>query len=65
MAAGEDKNICEIFADTDSEYDEEFEGFDINVDDENMEVIGCVFLHTAQSLSIYIYPLLTTCETHQ
>ena len=40
MAAGQDKNICEIFADTDSEYDEEFEGFDINVDDDvNMEVI--------------------------
>ena len=40
MAAGQDEYICEIFADTDSEYDEEFEGFDINVDDdENMEVI--------------------------
>ena len=40
MAAGQDQNICDIFADTDSEYDEEFEGFDINVDDdENMEVI--------------------------
>ena len=35
MAAGQDQNICDIFADTDSEYDEEFEGFD---DDENMEV---------------------------
>lgn len=40
MAAGHDQNIYEIFiyeifADTDNEYDEEFEGFD---DDENMEV---------------------------
>jgi hypothetical protein len=35
MAAGHDQNLYEIFADTDSENDEEFEGFD---DDENMEV---------------------------
>ena len=28
MAAGHDQNLYEIFADTDSEYDEEFEGFD-------------------------------------
>ena len=35
MAAGHDQNLYEIFADTDSEYDEEFEDFD---DDENMEV---------------------------
>ena len=35
MATGHDQNLYEIFADTDSEYDEEFEGFD---DDENMEV---------------------------
>ena len=35
MAAGHDQNLYEIFADTDSEYDEEFEGFD---DNENMEV---------------------------
>jgi hypothetical protein len=36
MAAGHDQNLYEIFADTDSEYDEEFEGFD---DNENMEVV--------------------------
>ena len=35
MAAGHDQNLYEIFADTDSENDEEFEDFD---DDENMEV---------------------------
>jgi hypothetical protein len=35
MAADHDQNLYEIFADTDSENDEEFESFD---DDENMEV---------------------------
>ena len=35
MAAGHDQNLYEIIADTDSEYDEEFEGFD---DNQNMEV---------------------------
>jgi hypothetical protein len=35
MAAGHDQTLYEIFADTDSENDEDFEGFD---DDENMEV---------------------------
>jgi hypothetical protein len=40
MAAGHDQNLYEIFADTDSEYDEEFEGFDddeISEYDENRE----------------------------
>jgi hypothetical protein len=42
MAAGHDQNLYEIFADTDSENDEEFEGFD---DDETWKFlkIGMTF----------------------
>ena len=51
MVAGHEQNLYEIFADTDSENDEEFEGFD---DDENMEVlkIGMTFLTLKTGLRV-------------
>ena len=51
MVAGHEQNLYEIFADTDSENDEEFEGFD---DDENMEVlkIGMTFFTLKTGLRV-------------
>ena len=51
MVAGHDQNLYEIFADTDSEYDEEFEGFD---DDETWKFlkIGMTFLTLKTGLRV-------------
>ena len=51
MAAGDDQNLYEIFADTDSENDEEFEGFD---DDETWKFlkIGMTFFTLKTGLRV-------------